>query len=68
MLIKWFTLNTRDINIERAAVSAEEVILFETLNEVSNFSTSTVKTNLYVRIQFITGEQRSKHVFSLYQQ
>ena len=68
MLIKWFTLNTRDINIERAAVSAEEVILFETLNEVSNFSTSTVKTNLYVRIQFITGEKRSKHVFSLYQQ
>tara|TARA_B100001123_G_C14900971_1_gene863797 strand:- start:366 stop:572 length:207 start_codon:yes stop_codon:yes gene_type:complete len=68
MLIKWFTLNTRDINIERAAASAEEVILFETLNEVSNFSTSTVKTNLYVRIQFITGEQRSKHVFSLYQQ
>ena len=68
MAIKWFTLNTRDIDIERAAVSAEEVILFETLNEVSNFSTSTVKTNLYVRIQFITGQQRSKHVFSLYQQ
>ena len=68
MAIKWFTLNTRDIDIERAAVSAEEVILFETLNEVSNFSTSTVKTNLYVRIQFITDEKRSKHVFSLYQQ
>ena len=75
MGIESFTLSTRDIDIENAAISDEGVILFETLNEVSNFSTSIAKTssnplpktNIYVRKQFITGEKGSRHVFSFHQ-
>ncbi len=76
MGIEWFTLSTRNIEIENAPVSDDGVILFETLNEVSNFSTSNAKTssnplpktNIYVRKQLITGEKGSRHIFSFQQQ